>query len=157
LRNTKTLPIGLNELYSGLKDREKRPENTHVTELWKDEIKQRPTFIVLDALDECCEEDRSPLMKILQSLRPDVHVLVTSRPFDSIATYFKNQPCLKIAADHYDLKKYISYRLQHESDFSMEVSRDIAFTDEIIKVVIAKAQDMRVHLFSSALHGITNE
>jgi hypothetical protein len=108
LRNTKTLPIGLNALSSRLKDKERRPENTHVTELLKDEIKQRPTFIVIDALDECCEEDRSPLMKILQSLRPDVHVLVTSRPFDSIATYFKNQPCLKIAADHYDLKKYIS-------------------------------------------------
>jgi hypothetical protein len=39
----------------------------------------------------------------------------------------------------------------------MEVGRDIAFTDEIIKVVIAKAQDMRVHLISSALNGITNE
>lgn len=157
LQNTKTLPIGLNALYSRLKDKKKRPENTHVTELLKEEIKQRPAFIVIDALDECCEEDRSPLMKILQSLRLDVHILVTSRPLDSIAAYFKHQPCLKIAADHYDLRKYISYRLQHESDFSMEVGKDIAFADEIIKVVIAKAQDMRVHLFSTALHGITNE
>lgn len=117
-------------------------ENTHIIELLNAEIKQRPTFIAIDALDECHEKDRTPLLKILQSLEADVRLVVSSRPFDSIATYFKHQPCLKIRADRGDMKKYISNRLQHESSFSKTVGGDTVFGDEIVKVVIGKAQDM---------------
>jgi hypothetical protein len=49
---------------------------------------------------------------------------------------------MKIRADPGDMKKYISNRLQHESSFSKMVGGDTVFRDEIIKVVIGKAQDM---------------
>jgi hypothetical protein len=90
LQNTESVPSGLTTFYTRFKGREMPGENTHIIELLNAEIKQRPTFIVIDALDECHEKDRMPLLKILQSLEADVRLLVTSRPFDSIATYFKH-------------------------------------------------------------------
>ena len=139
---TSSLLSGLTAFYSRHKGREMPGENTHIIELLNAEIKRRPTFVVIDALDECHEKDRTRLLRILQRLEADVRLSVTSRPFDSIETYFKHQPCMKIRADRGDMEKYISNRLQHESSFSKMVGGDTVFGDEIIKVVSEKAQDI---------------
>ena len=70
-------------------------------------------FIVVDALDECREEDgtRARLLKALRSLAGNVNLMVTSRDLPSIARDFEGKKRLTIRARDEDVTMYIRGRI----------------------------------------------
>jgi len=68
-------------------------------------------FIVVDALDECREDDgtRANLLRALRSL--GVNLMVTSRDLVSIARDFQETIRLDIRADDQDVRRYIEGRI----------------------------------------------
>src|SRR3984957_18446143 len=70
-------------------------------------------FIVVDALDECREDDatRARLLKVLRSLPRQVNLMVTSRNLPSIGRHFEGAKRLHIRAKDDDMKIYIEGRI----------------------------------------------
>ncbi|CAG1962944.1 unnamed protein product [Fusarium graminearum] len=75
------------------------------------------TFLILDGLDEV---PRSLQRKLIQDLRDlqrendGCRILITSRPYDSIARIFKNDPQVYMEAPDVDLTLYMEERFSHQ-------------------------------------------
>src|ERR1700722_1748401 len=68
-------------------------------------------FIVVDALDECREDDETRLLEVLRSLPQQVNLMVTSRNLPSIGRQFEGAKRLHIRAKDDDMKVYIEGRI----------------------------------------------
>ena len=70
-------------------------------------------FIIVDALDECREDDatRALLLQVLRSLPLQVNLMVTSRNLPSIGRDFEGAKRLHIRAKDDDMKVYIEGRI----------------------------------------------
>jgi len=73
-----------------------------------------PTFIVIDAIDEC--SDTSIWQKLLETLRSlqsqaDLRLLTTSRTVPEIMSYFAADPRLHVQADSNDVERYVAGQL----------------------------------------------
>lgn len=68
-------------------------------------------YLVVDALDECSNQDstRSRLIKRLRDLqaKKNVRLLFTSRPIPEIVEEFRSNPMLEIRANEEDVRRYI--------------------------------------------------
>lgn len=98
-------------------------------------------FIVIDALDECADEDIRE--ELLEALRlPSIHLLVTSRPFPSIGALFADAPLLEIKARDFDIKNYLNGRILTEKRLVRLVKTDVSLKMTIMNTVTEKAQGM---------------
>jgi transposase len=91
-----------------------RPTLDQVADALKSEIKTySKVFIVVDALDECREDDatRAKLLKVLRSLGGNVNLMVTSRDLPSIARDFEETKSLYIHAKDQDIRIYLEGRI----------------------------------------------
>lgn len=91
-----------------------RPTPDQITNALKSEIlTYSRVFVVVDALDECREDDgtRARLLKVLRSLGGIVNLLITSRNLPSIARDFRGTKCLYIRAKDDDIRKYVEGRV----------------------------------------------
>lgn len=72
-------------------------------------------YIVIDALDECTDDDRtrSDLIRILRSLQNETNtsLMVTSRFISGIEQPLQGCPTLKIQANEADVKRYVAGQL----------------------------------------------
>jgi len=70
-------------------------------------------FIVIDALDECREDNatRAEFLQVLRSLPGNVNLMVTSRELPSIARDFRGKKRLTIRANDEDVKRYVRGRI----------------------------------------------
>ncbi|KAL8910111.1 MAG: hypothetical protein Q9171_004572 [Xanthocarpia ochracea] len=68
-------------------------------------------YLVIDALDECLEEVRSPLILHLKALSPWIRLLVTTRFIDGILGEFRNDTTFEIRANSEDLKRFLAAKL----------------------------------------------
>ena len=100
------LPIskGLEDLYKKYFD-EARPTFDQYSELLQFETrKHAKVFIVIDALDECTDDNREKLLRALQTLRVNVNFLFTSREHINIKREFPNAKELQVYARGADLQ-----------------------------------------------------
>lgn len=76
-------------------------------------------FIIIDALDECTDEDgtRNVLLSEIRSIQiqTDVRLMVTSRPITSITKSFEDDLCLEIYASNEDVEQYLEGRMLRQS------------------------------------------
>ena len=101
-------------LYTHNKGQCTRPTLDELTKVLETEFgTYSKVFIVVDALDECREEDgtRERLLKALRSLTGNVNLMVTSRNLPSIAREFEGKKQLTIRANDQDIKIYINGRI----------------------------------------------
>lgn len=99
-------------------------------------------FVVIDALDEYPEGDRSTLLKRLRELRPPINLMVTSRPLDDIANDLEGSSRLRISANVEDVRAYIGGRISDEKRLSGFVGKDATLGANIVNTVAGKAQEM---------------
>src|SRR3984957_2262191 len=91
-----------------------RPTLDQLTNVLISEIQTHSkVFIVVDALDECREDDatRARLLKVLRSLPRQVNLMVSSRNLLSIGRDFEGAKRLHIRAKDDDMKLYIESRI----------------------------------------------
>ena len=102
------------EIYDFHRLRATRPTLQQLTDILISEIRTySKVFIVVDALDECREDDttRAMLLDVLRSLPGQVNLIVTSRNLPSIARDFEGAKRLHIRAKDDDIKIYIEGRI----------------------------------------------
>jgi hypothetical protein len=108
------------------------------------------TFIVIDGLDECPEEKRSPILDFIveASSNPDtnINVFVSSRKEFDISARFKylNTPAIELEAGKItpDIRSFIQYeasRLRRESKLRV---RDDTLFAEIVQRLVEKSDGM---------------
>jgi hypothetical protein len=97
------------------------------------------TFIIVDALDECSEDNgtRANLLQSLRSLHGTVNLMVTSRDLLSIARQFTETKRLDIVADDQDVRRYILSRIA-----SMPRQHLIVLQDTIVNTIVANVGGM---------------
>lgn len=101
------------------------------------------TFLVVDALDECENEQRRILLRALSNLegKASLRILLTSRPHlhDEIKKVSVRHFSIEIGATDSDLTTYIS-QMVDRSDKADEIDKE--FKQEIIQKIIEKARRM---------------
>jgi hypothetical protein len=94
-------------------DKGRRPRLTNLTDALRSEIgKYSKVFLVIDALDECLEDNQGRIIAELESLASTVYLMVTSRPLDLIKQQFQGARHLDIMANEGDVRKYVKGRVQ---------------------------------------------
>jgi hypothetical protein len=142
-RNSGSLSTEARDLYSTHVRQNSPPTLDEVSKMLQSEIaRYSKIFVVIDALDEYPEGDRSTLLNKLRELRPRINLMVTSRYLDAIANDFEGSPQLEISANVEDVRAYIVGRISGEKMLSRFVSKDAALGENIVNIVAGKAKKM---------------
>lgn len=112
--------------------------------------------IIVDALDECSEEndERRTLISELLKLTPVVRLLVTSRDIPQIRRQLQNAIHVKVKAREDDILSYIDTRIQRSEQLSIHVNKDRSLRDLIRRNVASKAGGMysdQISIFCATL------
>lgn len=106
--------------------------------------------IVLDALDECNEDDREGLVKTLTSLtgnssRP-LRIFISSRPDEQIREAVYDQASLEVSmeANHDDIAKFILGEINSPDKNKQWKRIKKNLRDEVVSTLIEKSQGMLV-------------
>lgn len=102
------------------------------------------TFVILDGLDECLENNREGLITEIQKLPSSVHLLVTSRHIADIERLFENAARLEILAKDEDVRRYLEGRIAGERRLSRIINSDPTLQDPVINTIVEKAKGMFV-------------
>lgn len=103
-------------------------------------------YIVVDALDECTEEDntRADFLDQLRSLPDNVNLLVTSRNTTAIKREFEGVRSIEIRATDDDVTRYITERIKRENRLARHVKMNPNLQDIIVNRLLDKAKGMYV-------------
>ena len=103
-------------------------------------------FIVLDALDECPEinKTREKLLSRIRGLLPVANLIVTSRRLPSIESTFKNDLRLEICAQEQDVQKFIESQMDQEPKLAALLEGHDAVRCSITTTIMAKVNGMYV-------------
>ncbi|KAL8792138.1 MAG: hypothetical protein Q9195_005234 [Heterodermia aff. obscurata] len=139
----KPLSRDVRETYITNQDQGTRPTLDEVFGLLEAEVKQlSKVFMIVDALDEYSPEPgfRQVLTEKLAKLRPEAHVMITSRNFeDDLAEEYSSHG-VQISAREKDLHIYVTGRTQRE--LRRHVLRDKELMAAISEKIIDRAKGM---------------
>ncbi len=102
-------------------------------------------FVIIGALDEHIEQNdtREVLIREIQALQPDVHLLVTSRCVPNIQQEFGSLQ-LEIRAKDDDIKHYLAARIFKATRLRCYVNEDEGLQETIVDTIIDRCQGMYV-------------
>lgn len=142
--DSEVLPDTLVKLYETHKGKQTRPTLQDVLSVCEELAKRfSTTYLIVDALDECSSDVRHVLVRELKTLQPMTRFLATTRPIDSITSYFDGNAMIQIRASYTDLKKYLTSKLA-SSRLSILLQGQTKLLEEICNNVIDKANGMYV-------------
>ncbi|OTA70038.1 hypothetical protein K449DRAFT_321144, partial [Hypoxylon sp. EC38] len=132
------------------------PTRTLITNMIRDELTNGNldrTYIVVDALDECTDEnERNGFIDSLRSLQPLVNVLVTSRTTYLDNGEFSDVRTFRFIPTDEDMSIYVNARIRESKKMSGYVGRRPELSDNIRRIVVERANGMfllcRMHLDS---------
>ncbi len=130
-----------------------KPTIDEIISIVQTEIRRHATvFIVVDALDECPEDDRvraTFIAKLRHLLIPttssesNVRILVTSRLANNV---FSNATEIEIRATDDDLKHFVCRRIEdglsYDNDISESLRRNQSLKDDLVAMIVEKADKM---------------
>jgi hypothetical protein len=101
-------------------------------------------FVVVDALDECSEEDgvRKIFSMLLNQIAPDSNLLITSRHTAVIESMFEGATRIEIRASHKDIRNYLSARITENSQLVRYIKIDPTLLGTILDTITSKADGM---------------
>lgn len=110
-------------------------------------------FIIIDALDECPEQDqtRKSFFAQVRALPPKARLMVTSRNVPTIEKMFKHDMCIEIRAQDQDIKRFINSQIEQRDEFAdlLEDHEELRF--DITATVLEKANGMSVDQSASLI------
>ncbi|KAF7939835.1 hypothetical protein EAE99_001640 [Botrytis elliptica] len=101
-------------------------------------------YIVVDALDECEEtkKTRTNLIRQLQNLPSNAHLLLTSRRLGDIEEKLSDHPHLEIRASDDDVRVYLEARIDMEENILKFCKKDPTIRKTIVGKIAEKAHGM---------------
>jgi hypothetical protein len=130
----------------------RRPRLTNLIDALRSEIEgYSRVFLVIDALDECLEDNQGRIIAELKSLASTVSLMVTSRPLDLIKQRFQGACHLDIMAKDGDLRKYVEARVRQgrtkrEILLAQLVQENGGLQENILDKIARNARGMSVFL-----------
>jgi len=138
-----TLPTKIAASYEVHKSRNTRPLFEEYAQLlYAIASECSKVFIVVDAVDECCEEWRGMLPKNLRHLQPHACVLLTSRDLPTIQRQLRDATRLEIQAKSGDIEGYLQDRLAESERIKSFAAKDPDLCSEITKSITNRAEGM---------------
>ena len=146
------IPGEIMSLYRHHVGKPTRPTLTEWSKLLQSEVRRSSTvLIVIDALDELCEEGRreeddttDKFLQELKRLQPFIRLFVTSRPNSVIEQEFEKAIHLKIHAHDSDVRRYLEQTIVRNRRLRRRVEKDPALQGDIINTIIKKSKGMQV-------------
>ena len=136
--------MGISELYDSHKINNTQPSLAELSEHLSSVISLfTKVYIVIDALDECedIQRTRTSLLAEMQNLSTHVQLFFTSRPLEDILL---NAVQFEIVAQEDDMRKYLSAQIQREQRLSKLCADNEGLEDEILSKIIKKVDGMFV-------------
>lgn len=133
------------DVYKKNKDRATKPSLKEVSKALHSEISRYSrVFVILDALDECPEEDRfrEYLVRELRGLPANTKLIITSRGNVDVEDEFKDVIKVDIIANEKDVRAYLKGQLSRFNEAIFEGPNGSSHRDEIIKTIIDCAGGM---------------
>ena len=124
-----------------------RPLVPDISRLLHSELKRfTKVYIVIDALDECPESDRTRDVFLTETLNlpSNAYLLVTSRPNNSIEKILTDAERLEIYAHDDDVRRHVAARITNEPLLMNHVTADPSLKDTIVSKITERAQGMYV-------------
>jgi hypothetical protein len=129
-------------------NRNTRPSLSEILQVLRSEIDDysgSKVFIIVDALDECPEDNkiRETILTELRALQSTVHLMVTSRPHVTVEL---DHPCLivDIRASDRDVLHYVDGRISCDRQLAKHLKGRAALQEDLQKTVVRNAQGMYV-------------
>ncbi len=145
VRRDSVLASDLASLYESHITKDTRPSRDEYAQLLQVAAASfTKVFIIIDALDECVENDgtRQDLLEELRKLQLKACLLVTSRDLPSIQRQLRSATRLEIQASDDDIMTYLCERISSSEKISMYVKRDPGLHEVIVKTITGKARGM---------------
>ena len=137
------VPQSLRDLYERHHDQISPPSLVEILEVLANLAnKYSGLFFVIDALDECSDEIRWDLVERIRELRPNVHLLITSRPSDIIDSELEGFARMDIKADKADLELFIDRHISKNKNLQRVVQKSPAMRGDIKEAVVKTAEQM---------------
>ena len=132
-------------LYHCHSKKQTRPTLGELSELLQSEVRRTSkVFIVIDALDECPENNRTreSFLAEIRKLQPTIYLLATSRHIQAIEREFEQAERVEIRASDEDVMKYLKYRIESEGRLVRLVKADPALQAVIVNTIVENARGM---------------
>jgi hypothetical protein len=139
------IPSNIRDLYRHHRNRQTHPPLSEYSRLLQAELRHfLKVFIVIDALDECSEENRirEHFLAEVQKLSPMVRLLFTSRHMPDIERKFEGAAQLEIRASDEDVKRYLESRIESQLPLANYVRTDPTLRSDILDTIIKRAHGM---------------
>ena len=140
-----SFPDELRSLYNRNRNQARRPSRSELLELLSNVASAFSSlFIVIDALDECDNNDgtRSMLTSGLMKTLPDARFLYTSRRLRDIEHSFAGCSQLEIRANGLDVRRYIESRISDEPRLAKHTTADPRLLRQILDTVVQRSDGM---------------
>ncbi|KAJ7152700.1 ankyrin repeat-containing domain protein [Mycena crocata] len=98
-------------------------------------------YVVIDALDEYPEEERSLLLGSVATIEPRVHLMLTSRPHIIIPDFLPSVQ-VEIHATEDDIRSYVESRIQKSFRLTKHITSRPDLKEEIEKKVVQSVDGM---------------
>ncbi len=115
-----------------------------VKALQSEMMRYSKVFIVIDALDECPEDNgvRQHILTELRSLALAVKLMFTSRYITAIERELQGAIRLDIRANDDDIRKFVKGRISREHRLARHIQADVTLRDDIENTIVDKARGM---------------
>ena len=137
----------LSKIYEQHYRQNTRPGVSEISRLLCSEIQRfSKVYIVIDALDECPEVDRTRDIFLTELLRlpSNAYLLVTSRPNSFIESILTEAERLEISAHKDDVRRHVEARIAKEPLLVKHIAAEPSLQDKIIRNITERAQRMFV-------------
>lgn len=139
------LPAAAYDLYAEHSEQGTRPSIEEVDYILSLMIAQLShVFIIVDALDEYPEQDRSILLSYLMSLGSTVSLMLTSRPHLNIDLVVEDLEILEIRAKGEDILRYVDAKILKTSRLSRHIKNSPGLREEIEEIILRRSDRMLV-------------
>lgn len=108
-------------------------------------------MVVVDALDECSDQIRWGLVETLRKLEPNVRLMITSRPLESISQELVDFERLEIKANRADIELFVDQQIRSNVNLRRIIQRSPGLRHDIKAAVRRNAEDMYCTILCSLL------
>lgn len=131
------------EGYATSKDKDTAPSLEVLLEALSDICdEEKEVLVVIDALDECAEELRWPLIDALRDCSSNLWLMITSRYLDNNEDQLEKFAKIEIRAHKDDLELFVDRQIARNRNLKIIVEKDTAMRVDIKTAVIRTSEDM---------------
>lgn len=139
----KSIPAAVQTMYKDHSERRTQPSLNQFQDMLSSVMAQySKVYLVVDALDECLEEERNDLLEALAMLVPSANLVLTSRPHINLDPFLGEIQILEVRATEGDIRHYVEKQILKSRKLSKHIHSRPELQKEIQSKIISNAQGM---------------